>query len=91
MTKKQEERTEPKAWASGIPVYCAHDAIVKISELRPNPTNPNKHPPEQIKKLGGVIRRNGWRQPITVSTRSSMIVKGHGRLMAAELEELEQM
>lgn len=90
MSKKQEERVEPKAWASGIPVYCAHDAIVKISELRPNPMNPNKHPPEQIKKLGGVIRRNGWRQPITVSTRSSMIVKGHGRLMAAELEELEE-
>lgn len=82
--------TEPKAWASGIPVYCAHDAIAKISELRPNPMNPNKHPPEQIKKLGGVIRRNGWRQPITVSTRSGMIVKGHGRLMAAELEELDE-
>lgn len=82
--------TEPKAWASGIPVYCAHDAIAKISELRQNPMNPNKHPPEQIKKLGGVIRRNGWRQPITVSTRSGMIVKGHGRLMAAELEELDE-
>ena len=59
--KDTANRTEPKAWASGIPVYCAHDAIAKISELRPNPMNPNKHPPEQIKKLGGVIRRNGSR------------------------------
>ena len=89
MNKNQEERVEPKGWASGIPVYCAHDAIVKISELRPNPQNPNKHPPEQIKKLGRVIR-SGWRQPITVSTRSGMIVKGHGRRMAAELEELDE-
>ena len=90
-TKQQAERAEPKGWASGIPVYCSFDAIVKRSELRPNPANPNKHSPEQVKKLGGVIRRNGWRQPITVSTRSGMIVKGHGRDMAAELEELDEV
>jgi hypothetical protein len=37
----------------GIPVFCAHDAIVKTSELKPNPKNPNQHPPEQVKLLGG--------------------------------------
>lgn len=83
-------QTEPKAWADGIPVYCSHDAIVAVSDLIPNPENPNRHPAEQVKKLGGVIRGNGWRQPITVSTRSGMIVKGHGRLLAAQLEELKE-
>jgi len=83
-------QTEPKAWAGGIPVYCSHDAIVAVSDLIPNPENPNRHPAEQVKKLGGVIRGNGWRQPITVSTRSGMIVKGHGRLLAAQLEELKE-
>ena len=85
-----ENLQEPKAWADGIPVYCSHDAIVAVADLIPNPDNPNRHPAEQVKKLGAVIRGNGWRQPITVSTRSGMIVKGHGRLLAAELEELTE-
>ena len=79
-----KNETKRKATAAGIPVYCAHDAIVKTSELKPNPKNPNKHPQEQIEKLGEIIRGNGWRQPITVSTLSGMIVKGHGRLLAAQ-------
>lgn len=83
--------TKPRAYADGIPVYCAHDAIVSIKELRPNPKNPNTHPPEQLQLLGKVIRGNGWRNPITVSTRSGLIVKGHGRRLAAELEELTEV
>ena len=86
-----KNETKRKATAAGIPVYCAHDAIVKTSELKPNPKNPNKHPQEQIEKLGEIIRGNGWRQPITVSTLSGMIVKGHGRLLAAQLEELDEV
>ena len=82
---------KPKAYASGVPVFCAHDSIVPIKELRPNPRNPNKHPPEQIKLLGAIIRATGWRESITVSTRSGMIVKGHGRLMAATLEDLTEV
>lgn len=35
---------EPKAFADGRPVFCAHDKIVPIKELRENPLNPNKHP-----------------------------------------------
>ena len=88
---RQNNDTKRKATAAGIPVYCAHDAIVKTSELKPNPKNPNKHPQEQIEKLGEIIRGNGWRQPITVSTLSGMIVKGHGRLLAAQLEELDEV
>lgn len=81
----------PRTHASGIPVYCAYDEIVPIGELRPNPKNPNKHPQDQLEKLGKIIRGNGWRNPITVSTRSGLIVKGHGRMMAAELEEFKEV
>lgn len=77
---------EPKALASGVPVYCAHDAIVDVAKLVPNPKNPNTHPDSQIQLLGRIIRQTGWRQPITVSNRSGFIVKGHGRLAAALLE-----
>lgn len=81
----------PRAWASGVPVFCAHDKVMPIGELRPNPKNPNHHPPEQIKLLAYVIRTQGWRAPITVSTRSGLIVRGQGRLEAALLDDLEEV
>lgn len=83
--------TEPKAWADGIPVYCAHDKIEDVTKLVPNPRNPNTHPDSQIQMLGRIIRNTGWRQPITVSTRSGFIVKGHGRLQAALLEGVKEV
>lgn len=84
-------QAEPKAWADGVSVFCAHDAIVSVAELIPNPKNPNTHPDTQIQMLGRIIRATGWRQPITVSKRSGFIVKGHGRLAAALLEELGEV
>lgn len=82
---------EPKAWADGVPVFCAHDAIVDVAKLVPNPKNPNQHPDNQIQLLGRIIRQTGWRQPITVSKRSGFIVKGHGRLAAALLEGVKEV
>lgn len=82
---------EPKAVASGVPVFCAHDAIVDVAKLVPNPKNPNTHPDNQVQLLGRIIRQTGWRAPITVSTRSGFIVKGHGRLSAALLEGLKEV
>jgi len=82
---------EPKAWADGVPVFCAHDAIVKVKDMKPNPKNPNQHPSEQINLLAAIIRATGWRGPITVSKRSGFIVRGHGRLMAAQLDDLAEV
>ncbi len=80
-----------KGYADGIPVYCAHDAIVAVEDVHPNPENPNMHPDEQLRRLGMIIRNAGWRNPITVSTRSGLIVRGHGRLAAAQLEGLSEV
>lgn len=82
---------EPKAYADGVPVFCAHDKIVDTATLVPNPKNPNQHPDAQIHLLGRIIRQTGWRQPITVSKRSGFIVKGHGRLSAAILESMKEV
>lgn len=93
MSKEPKEtKAEPKqkGTAAGVPVYCAHDKIVDTVKLVPNPANPNKHPDDQIKMLAKIIKSSGWRQPITVSNRSGYIVKGHGRLMAAQLAGLDQ-
>ena len=81
---------EPKAFADGRPVFCAHDKIVPIKGLRENPLNPNKHPDDQIRALAAIIKATGWRQPITVSTRSGLIVKGHGRLAAAKYGKFKE-
>lgn len=71
--------------AGEIPVYCAFDEIVALADLTPNPRNPNRHPDEQIKLLAKIIEKQGWRQPVKVSTRSGLIVSGHGRYQAAQL------
>lgn len=88
--KNYVSEAKPKATAGGVPVFCAHDAIVALEKLIPNPKNPNQHPDEQIKLLGRIIKATGWRQPITVSNRSGFIVKGHGRLLAARAAGLTE-
>ena len=76
-----------KGWAGEIPVYCSHDEIVPVEKLKPNPKNPNRHPGDQVELLAKVIQAQGWRQPVKVSTRSGLIVSGHGRYSAALLLE----
>ena len=71
-------------------IYCKYDELVKLSDLKPNPDNPNVHTDEQIDLLSKIISKNGWRERITVSNRSGMIVKGHGRFMAAEKAGLSE-
>ena len=78
-----ETREEIKGMAGEVPVYCAHDAIIPLSDIVGHPKNPNVHPPEQIEKLKEIIMKQGWRSPIVISKRSGFVTKGHGRLMAA--------
>jgi len=69
--------------ASGIPVHCAHHAVVSIHDLKPHPANPNKHPERQLVLYAAAIRQAGWREAVTVSKRSGFIVSGHGAVEAA--------
>lgn len=68
-----------------IPIYCAHTRLVDPNTLKPNPANPNRHSAHQIQLLASIIQEQGWRNPITLSRRSGLIVRGHGRLEAALL------
>lgn len=74
---------------STVPVFCAHAKLVAITEIIPNPRNPNKHPDNQIALLSKIIKAQGWRSPVVVSKRSGFVVKGHGRLLAAQLLRAE--
>jgi DNA modification methylase len=81
--KDYQTKAAPAATKDNVLVYCAHDDIVALAGLVPNPRNPNQHPERQIEQLGSIIEVQGWRAPITVSTRSGYIVRGHGRYLAA--------
>jgi hypothetical protein len=92
--KKQIEKSSSaraRASMSGIDVWCRYDEAKDVTELVPNPRNPNTHGDKQIALLAKIIRHQGWRQPITVSSRSHFIVKGHGRLQAAQMLNVEQV
>lgn len=65
--------------------------MAPIESVIPNPRNPNQHDSKQIELLAKIIEAQGWRAPITVSSRSGFVVRGHGRLMAAQLLGLESV
>jgi hypothetical protein len=79
-----DDSPKARTLANGIEVWCSFDKLVPVGELKPNPRNPNTHPQRQIELLAKNIRYFGWRQTITVSNLTGLIVSGHGRLMAAK-------
>ena len=61
-----------------------------ITKLIPYEKNAKKHPEEQIVRLAATIKRFGWDQPIVVDSHG-VIIKGHGRRLAALHLGLEQV
>lgn len=59
--------------------------MVPIGDLKPNPTNPNKHPAKQLEFYAAAIRAHGWRESVTVSKLSGLVVRGNGALLAGRL------
>lgn len=57
-------------------------SYVDPSTLVPYDKNPKSHPKKQIQALISSIKEFGFDQPIVV-TESRVVIKGHGRLMAA--------
>lgn len=68
-----------------LEIHCTFSEMVDVSDLRPHPKNPNKHPRKQIALLAEIIKFSGWRAPITVSKTSGFIIRGEGRYQAAKL------
>jgi hypothetical protein len=76
-----------------VKIYCAHTKIMHYRDLegKKNPRNPNRHPSGQIDAILKVIIANGWRLPVVISNRSGLMTKGHGRLDAAALGDIENV
>jgi ParB-like chromosome segregation protein Spo0J len=70
-----------------IPDYirCSYSDIIPIKELQAHPKNPNVHPKEQVQRLAEIIKYQGIRRPVRVSTLSGFITAGHGLVEACAL------
>ncbi len=61
--------------------------IILLSDLKPNPHNPNTHPERQIKKIRHLIKTHGYYAvTITIQKSTGLIIKGHGVHEALQLE-----
>lgn len=64
--------------------------MTPIDKLVPYERNAKQHPPEQIERLAMHIDGCGWDQPIVVDEQM-VIIKGHGRLLAAQRLGLDRV
>jgi ParB-like chromosome segregation protein Spo0J len=67
---------------------CGAVERVPAADLIPYTNNPKEHPDEQVQKIASSIKNYGFDQPIVVD-EDNEIIKGHGRLQAAELLGME--
>jgi len=65
-----------------IQIKCSYAKLVNESDLVDHPRNPQKHSREQIEHIKRILKFQGVRHPIIVSTLSNRIMAGHGRRMA---------
>jgi ParB family chromosome partitioning protein len=68
------------------------DRVERVArdDLIPYANNPKEHPEEQVNKIASSIKNYGWDQPIVVDGDGE-IIKGHGRLQAAEKLGLDEV
>lgn len=57
-------------------------ALWPVGDITPYELNAKKHEKDQVKRIAEAIRRHGWDVPIVVD-RHGVIIKGHGRRLAA--------
>ncbi len=70
-----------------VEIKCTPDnfKLVPIDSIKPNPKNNNRHPIEQMEHLKKLLLGNGgFREPLTVSNQSGLLVCGHLRLEIAK-------
>lgn len=70
---------DPATWPKPWDVWPLH-------KIKPYPNNPRTHPPTQVTLLALLLKKYGPDQNIVVD-ENGIILKGHGRLMAAQEAE----
>lgn len=72
-------------------IYAKEITLVKLTDIKLNPKNRNKHPEDQIDRLVTILKENGFRRPGTISNRTGFLVCGEGRYLAAKKLGLKHM
>lgn len=93
--KRASDVPRPNAGPSTVdPPFAVPDwpkgwTMWKLDRITPYPKNARTHPPDQIALLANMLKRWGPDQPIVVD-EDGVILKGHGRLLAAIEAGLEE-
>lgn len=89
MAKKQAaKKTTRKAAAESVGDLAGESKVWPLGKIVMYDRNPRTHPPAQIELLAKLLTRYGPDQPIVVD-ENGVILKGHGRLMAARMAGLK--
>ncbi len=64
--------------------------VWKTYDVKPYPLSAKKHPPEQVQHIARLMAETGFDQPIVVDSKG-VIIKGHGRWLAAQKLGLEKV
>ena len=75
---------QPSTGKSRLATRQAIVSYLPIGSIVPDPGNPRKHSPKQIRAIANSIEAFGFNAPILVDN-GNRIVAGHGRLEAAQL------
>lgn len=68
---------------------AAKSTMWPLAKIKPYPNNPREHPADQVALLAELMKKYGPDQPIVVDEKG-VILKGHGRLLAAKLAGFEE-
>ena len=64
--------------------------LVNPEDIIPYSNNTKAHPEDQVKAIASSIKNYGWDQPIVIDADNE-VIKGHGRLQAAKLLDLDSV
>lgn len=64
--------------------------LISVDKLVPYVNNARTHSPEQIQKLRASLREFGFINPVIID-REYNVIAGHGRIMAAQAEGIEEV
>ena len=90
MAKKAATRRKPRPRTKKLPGDWPAASVESrpLAELVPYARNARTHSKAQVAKIAASIREWGWTVPVLVDEENT-IIAGHGRVMAAEVLELE--
>ena len=75
---------QPHSWGSNAAGPASLQVLLTpIDALTPDPTNPRRHSPKQIRQLAASIKSFGFNVPILIDANGKVIA-GHGRLAACK-------